>query len=57
MVSFTADKSRAQFYAGKNGIVFEIKVPKKDLLLQTLSGSTESEYLIIHGIGAKENGN
>ncbi|WP_086347936.1 PAAR-like protein [Candidatus Enterococcus clewellii] len=53
MVSFTADKNMALFYAGEKGIVVEVKVQKNGLLPQTLDGAGESEYLIINGIGGK----
>lgn len=50
MVSVTTDPDVAQPFAGKDGVVLRGEVPRDSLLPQTLSGSTESEYLVRHSI-------
>ena len=49
MVSVTTDKKVAEFFAGPAGQVYEIQVPKSDLIPQTIVGAGESEYLIVNG--------
>lgn len=49
MVSVTTDPNVAKYFAGDNGIVYQIQVPASDLVPQTIKGAGESEYLIING--------
>ncbi len=50
MVSVTTDPDVASRFAGKDGVVLRAEVPRDSLLPQTLSGSTESEYLAPNSI-------
>ncbi|MFP2929566.1 RHS repeat domain-containing protein [Pyxidicoccus sp. 3LG] len=52
MISVTSDTTVADRFAAEGGTVFVGKVPRSQLIPQTLSGSTESEYLMRHGSNA-----
>lgn len=49
-MSVTTDKNIAKYFEN-GGTVYEVKIPKFQLIPQTLPGSTESEFLIKFGIG------
>jgi hypothetical protein len=48
MISWTTDPAVAARFAGSHGTVLSATVPRSMLIPQTLAGSTESEYLIVH---------
>jgi len=50
MVSVTTDRSVAEIFAGKDGVIMRAEVPRDSLLPQTLSTSNESEYLARNSI-------
>ncbi|WP_226383613.1 pre-toxin TG domain-containing protein [Paenibacillus massiliensis] len=50
LMSVTTDEKIAKYFAN-GGMVYKAKIPKSQLIPQTLPGSTESEYLIKFGIG------
>ena len=49
MISVTSDRKVAEYFAGPQGIVIELQIPKSQLIPQTLPGANESEYLIVNG--------
>jgi hypothetical protein len=49
-MSVTTDVSVANYFAN-GGRVYEARIPKSQLIPQTLSGSTESEFLNKFGMG------
>ncbi len=49
MISVSTDINTAINFAGKNGVVYEIQIPKAYLIPQTIKDAGESEYLIING--------
>ncbi|HSP77746.1 MAG TPA: hypothetical protein VLQ93_04420, partial [Myxococcaceae bacterium] len=54
LISVTTDPTVARRFAGVGGKIFVGRIPRAQLIPQTLSGSTESEYLLRHGTNAFE---
>ena len=50
LISFTTDPAIAAHFAGEKGIIIHLKIPRSQLIEQTLATSTESEVLIINGV-------
>lgn len=53
LVSTTTDPARATYFAGQGGSVFQTNVLKAQTIPQTLTGATESEFLVPHMLRAK----
>jgi hypothetical protein len=52
MISVTTDIEQAKIFAGPSGQIFSTFVIPSILILPTLEGASESEYLIPHMFGA-----
>lgn len=53
-ISTTTDLNRARYFAGENGVVYKVTVPKSSVIFQPNPNSTENEVLIRIGCGGVE---